>query len=219
MVTEQSATELQQEQADVLGEMLAQADIAASYRDQSIPEGALLGEADIPGQQVRWKKPKSMVHAGNVPLPERFVAYDRDGVASMLPTAQMGRMLSKPRADDPSTRAFHTHSGGITQATCRICPEAPAYIEQSCEFCLERTHGAVHKKFRNETDAYRHKASFHPDELANLERMTERAERQAEIATNRALAEAMMAMARANSEAANHTSAAETAATPAKAKP
>ena len=219
MVAQQTSTELQQEQADVLSDMLEKVDVAAAYRDQSIPEGTLLGETELQGQQVRWKKQKSMVHSGNTPLPERFEAFDRDGVASMLPTAQMGRMLSKPRADDTSVRAFHTHSRGVTRETCKTCPANAVFIEQTCEFCVERTHGAVYKKFRNETDAYRHKTMFHPDELANLERMTERAERQAEIETNRALAEAMMEMARAQAAAAPHAAAAEVAAAPAKVKP
>lgn len=219
MTTEQAQIQLQQEQADVLGGMLEKASLAAAYRDQSAQEGALLGEVDLKGQQVRWKKQKSMVHSGNTPLPERFEAYDRDGVVSMLPTAQMGKMLSKPRADDTSVRAFHTHSRGVTRETCQVCPDAKPFIDQTCEFCLERTHGAVRKRFSTENDAYRHKTTFHPAELANLERMTDRAEREAEIQTNRALANAMMEMARAQTESANHAAAAEAAATPAKAKP
>ncbi len=213
MVAEQS-TDLQQEQADVLGDMLEKADVAAAYRDSSIPEGTLIAEGEIQGQQVKWKKPKSMVRAGNTPLPERFEAYDRDGVLSLLPTAQMSRMLSKPRADDPNTRAFHTHSRGMTRETCKVCPEAPTYIAQTCEFCLERTHGAVRKHFTKESDAYRHSQTFHPEELAALERATERAERQAELDTNRQLAAAMMEMAKAQAANAPHAAAAEKAAKP-----
>lgn len=210
--------QLQQDQADVLGDMLAKADIAAAYRDQSIPEGALLGETELPGQMVKWKKPKSMVRSGNTPLPERFEAYDRDGNVSMLPTAQMGRMLSKPRADDPRARAFHTHSRGLTRETCQVCPPPKEPIEQTCEVCLDSTHGAVRKVFYSEAAAYTHKMRLHPDELASIERTTERAQRQAELDTQRQLAEAMMAMARANANAEQHSEAVAVAASPAKAK-
>jgi hypothetical protein len=209
MVVEQTDVQLQQEQADVLGDMLEKADLAAAYRDSSIPEGALLGETELQGQQVRWKKQKSMVHSGNTPLPERFEAFDRDGVPSMLPTAQMARMLSKMRADDTTARAFHTHSRGLTREACKVCPAAAEYIAQTCEFCLERTHGNVHKNFKNETDAYRHKSMFHPDELAALERATDRADREAANESQKQLAQAMMEMARATAENARHAATAE----------
>jgi hypothetical protein len=208
--------QLQQEQADVLGDMLAKADIAAAYRDPSIPEGSILGETDLPGQQVRWRKQKSMVRSGTTPLPERFEAFDRDGVVSMLPTAQMGRMLSKPRADDTSVRAFHTHSRGMTRETCQTCPPTKAAIEGTCNFCFERTHGAVVKRFTSEGELYTHKEMFHERELRSLERVTDQAQRQAEIDTQRQLAEAMMAMARANADSAPHVEAAQAAVTPQK---
>lgn len=217
MVAEQS-TELQQEQADILSDMLEQVDLAAAQRDPSIPEGTLLGEADIPGQQVRWKKQKSMVRSGNTPLPERFDAYDRDGALSTLPTAQMSRMLSKPRADDPSVRAFHTHSRGMTRETCKICPPSREPIESTCEFCLERSHGLVRKVFYSETDKRGHQRAFHENQLIDLEAALDRAERQAATETNKQLANAMMEMARATAENAKHADAANTAATPAKAK-
>jgi hypothetical protein len=196
------------EAADTLQDLMAMADtISSGQRDTSIPEGSTLGETELQGQQVRWKKQKSMVHSGDTPLPERFKAFDTFGNTSMLPTAQMGRMLSKMRADDKTTRAFHTHTRGMTSASCTICPTPKEPISETCEFCLERTNGAVRKVFRSETDAYAHKTRLHPEEFANLERMQERAERaeslaaQREIAaTQERLAEAMMAMATQNAK-------------------
>lgn len=215
----QAPLDLQQEQADLLGDMLAEADLAASYRDSSIPEGTLLGEAEIQGQQVKWKKQKAMVRSGNTPLPERFEAFDRNGISSMLPTAQMSKMLSKPRADDPTVRAFHTHSRLTTRASCIICPPAREPIESTCEFCLERSAGAVRKVFYSEANKRSHQRAFHENQLIDLETAQDRAQRDAEIETNRNLANAMMEMARAQAESVKHAAAAETAATPVKAKP
>lgn len=198
MVSDQTDMETSVQVSDVLQEMMVKSEaVAAGWRDNDLPEGALLGESEVQGQQVRWKKQKSMVRAGNVPLPERFVAFDRTGAMSMLPTAQMARMLSKPRADDPSVRAFHTHSGGKTAATCSICPPPKEPIAQTCEFCLERTGNAVRKVFYSET-AYRvHHKNLHPEEFDNLERNIERAERRAQIEAQQKVADAMMAMAQA----------------------
>ena len=185
------------ESADLLQDLIANAaSVADGYRDPSIPEGALLGETTgLAGEQVRWKKQKSMVHAGAVPLPERFEAFDKFGHNSMLPTAQMSRMLSKPRADSPGERAFHTHTRGTTRQSCSICPEPKSPIEQTCEFCLERTAGAVTKVFYRENDVYSHKRGFHPQEFEAQERILDRAERRAQIEAQQSVAEAMLAMA------------------------
>ena len=187
--------------AEALSELMERA-VVSGQRDPSIPEGTILGETDIQGQQVRWKKQRSMVHNGNTALPERFEAYDKFGNQRMLPTAQMARMLSKPRADSPNERAFHTHPRGMTRSTCQICPEPRTPIEQVCEFCLDSTGGRLRKSFYSEADAYAHKTRLHPDEFTALERSTDRAQRQAEIESQQRLAEAMMEMARANTAAA-----------------
>lgn len=194
-----NSMDLQVEQADVLQNMMAQVDMSAAYRDQSVPEGALLGETELQGQQVRWKKQKSMVRAGATPLPERFEAFDRAGNSSMLPTAQMGRMLSKMRSDAPSERAFHTHTRGMTRESCPICPAPRTPIAESCDFCFERTGGKLAKKFYSESEAYAHKTRLHPEEFANLERMIDRAERAAQIEAQMRVADAMLAMAQSQS--------------------
>lgn len=185
--------------ADVLQDMMASADIAAGYRDPSIPEGTVLGESTgAAGEQVKWKKPSSMVKAGSTPLPERFEAYDRDGSMSLLPTAQMSRMLSKHRADDPSTRAFHTHTRGMTRETCRICPEPKTPIEQTCEFCKERANGRVVKVFYKEADLLAHERYYHPLESESRDTAVERAERRADREAQQRIAEAMMKMSEGN---------------------
>lgn len=193
MVAEQGVEQVA-EQAEVLQDLIANAEtMASSYRDNSIAEGALLGETVGPaGEQVRWRKQRSMVKAGAVPLPERFEAFDKFGKSSMLPTAQLTRMLSKPRADAPGERAFHTHRG---EAACRICPPSSEAFTGTCEFCLERTAGAVRKHFSNASAQRAHLRAFHPDELEMLERELDRAERKADRETQARLAEAMLQMA------------------------
>ena len=189
------------EQAEVLQGLMAQAD-AAGYRDQSLPEGTLLGETELQGQQVKWRKPKSMVRTGNTPLPERFAAFDKFGHVSMLPTAQMGRMLSKPRADSPGERAFHTHTGGVTTETCKICPDKmPAAIDATCDFCVDRTVG---KRFYREADLFAHQTRLHPDELMAFDRAIEREQRRGELESQQALASAMLEVARLNGAQATH---------------
>jgi hypothetical protein len=189
------------ESADVLQDMMAKAEtMAAGYRDNDIPEGELLGEAELQGQQVKWKKPKSMVRSGNTPLPERFEAFDRFGKLRMLPTAQMGRMLSKPAADSPGVRAFHTHSRGATRADCKICPPPKVPIEETCQFCLDRSGGTFRKKFYTEGDAFTHKSLFHELSFAAFERAQERAERAAAAETQTRLANAMILLAQTRAE-------------------
>ena len=194
--------ETQIEVSDVLQDMMAQADVAAAYRDLSIPEGALIGEAVGPaGEQVKWKKQSSMVKAGNTPLPERFEAYDRNGGLSLLPTAQMSRMLSKTRADDATARAFHTHTRGLTRATCQICPEPKTPIAQTCEFCKERNGGKAVKVFYKESDLLAHERYFHPLESESRDATIERAERRADREAQKQIADAMVALAQNNTPA------------------
>lgn len=197
MATEQTLTETQ-EGADVLQELMANADLAQAYRDPSIPEGTVLSETvGAAGEMVRFKKPSSMVRAGKTPLPERFAAYDKFGNLSMLPTAMMTAMLSKPRADSPNERAFHTHSRGITRDTCQICPKATEAYPETCEWCLKSSGGLVRKRFEDEDAKERHERAFHPDEKVAFTARMERAERQADREAQQRLAEAMLKMAEA----------------------
>jgi hypothetical protein len=186
------------ESATALQDMINQTEVMASaYRDANLPDGSTIGETEIHGQQVKWKKPRSMVRAGATPLPERFEAFDKFGNSSMLPTAQLGRMLSKPRADSPGERAFHTHTSGKTRELCSICPTPKQPIDETCEFCLERTAGSVRKVFYSESSVYAHKNAFHHDEFAAVERTLERAERRAQIDAQNRVADAMLAAVQA----------------------
>lgn len=204
MVTEPIATAL--EVADVLQDMMAQTEAIAEARRAAndLPEGTLLGEIELKGQQVKWRKQKSMVRSGNTPLPERFAAFDKFGMLSMLPTAQMSPMLTKPRADSPGERAFHTHTRGMTRESCPTCPTPRAAITETCEFCMARTGGKVKKVFYSEADAYSHKKHLHPDELENLQRTLEREERRAQVEAQQAVANAMLEMVRLQSANASH---------------
>lgn len=201
MATEPTV-EIAAQGAEVLEELLSNTGLAQGYRDQSIPEGTLLAETTGPiGEQVRYKKPSSMVRAGKTPLPERFAAYDKFGNLSMLPTAMMSLMLSKPRADAPNERAFHTHTRGITRDNCGICPKAEATFEETCEWCLKRSAGAVRKQFADADAKETHERAFHPQEKEAFERRLERAERQAALDAQNRLAEAMLTMAKQNAPA------------------
>lgn len=182
------------ETADVLQGLIQHTeDIAALYRDPSVPEGAVIGQSVIAGQQVQWTKPGSMVRAGKVPLPERFTAWDRDGNPSELPTAQMSYMLQKKRADAPSERAFHTHTRGMTRESCTICPAEKPRIATLCQWCTG-ARGRV-PTFTSEDQIITHQKRYHPEEFEAYERAVEREERRAELEAQRQLAEAMMAMA------------------------
>lgn len=195
MVNEPPASfELGVQTADLLQDMMERVEVsAAGYRDLNIPAGTVLGEQDVYGQQVRWTKPNSMVRAGKVPLPERFPAFDKFGNLSMLPTAQMGYMLGKERADAPGERAFHTHTRGMTRETCPICPAERKPIEALCPWCTGAK--GLRNCFFSETDFYLHQRRFHEDEFTAQEQAMERAERREQMQLQRQTAEAMLAVA------------------------
>lgn len=198
------------ERADVLQELMAQTDARAAFSDPGVPEGTLLSEYELPdgGGSVRYRKPRSMVRNGQTPLPERFMAFDKFGNMSMLPTATMQYSLSKPRADSPGERAFHTHTRGMTRETCPICPPAKEPIAFRCEWCM----GARKLKdtFFSETDAILHQRRMHTDEFEASERAIERAERRAQLEMQQkqidaqiSLAQAMQAQAESQTETRN----------------
>lgn len=186
--------------ADTLQGLMEQTELAQGYRDPSIPEGAVLAVSrDAAGAEVRWTKPSSMVRAGKTPLPERFEAYDTKGNLHRLPTAMMTMMLSKPKADAPGVRAFHTHTGGKTRETCSICPEDIVPFEGTCDWCLKRTNGAVRKQFEDEDKQIAHYRAFHEQEYGTLQTRLDREERRAQIEAQNRIAEAMLASVQQNS--------------------
>lgn len=112
--------------------------------------GEVIGSAD--GVQFRQGKTRTMVNYKGVELPERTRVYDKFGMPSDVPTAQLTRMLSKPRADAPGERAFF--------------PRPPAgkeivYIPETCEWCLK---GGVRKRFMDMDDLENHCEMLHPRE-------------------------------------------------------
>lgn len=175
--------------------------VAQKQRDPSIPSGTILAEAeerDEAGNLLtvnREIKQNSMVRNGKVQLPERFPAFDKFGGMSMLPTAQMGKMLAKERADSPGERAFHTHTGGMTSETCNICPSKPAFIEARCPFCTGAR--ALRNTFTSEQQFIAHKQSMHQREFETEERAITRAQAQANIEVQTRIAEAQERLAEA----------------------
>lgn len=178
--------------ADVLNDLATS--VAEKQRDASIPSGTVLAESDLDGALHREVKQNSMVRLGKQELPERFEAWDIYGRMSLLPTAQMARMLSKPNAERPEMRAFHVHTRGIARTNCTICPPSVEPYEGTCSWCLQRAQ--VRKTFQAESDYEAHCEYYHPREWTTLQRQLEREQRTAELAIQKELAEAMMAMAR-----------------------
>jgi hypothetical protein len=181
------------EQTDLLQELIEKAEsVATMQRDPSIPAGTVLGESDVYGAIHREVMPNSLVRAGKVPLPERFEAWDVYGNPSMLPTGQMARMLSKPNAEMPTVKAFHTHRKDVTRDNCTICPPTKKPYSGSCQWCAERTAGKVDKKFKDQTEQEGHFEYYHPREWAALQRQLDRDERKASLKVQEDLAKAML---------------------------
>jgi hypothetical protein len=175
--------------------------VAQRQRDPSIPAGTVLAESvstDGAGnllQVTREVKQHSMVKNGKVELPERFPAFDKFGNLSMLPTAQMGKMLSKERADAPGERAFHTHTRGMTRDTCSICPAEKQPIEALCPFCTGAR--AIKNTFTSEQQFITHKQLMHALEFETEERALDRAQAQANITAQQRIADAQERLAEA----------------------
>lgn len=187
--------------ADLLNDLASQVeDVAKAQRNPNIPAGTVLSETEVDGVVHRELKHNSLVRMGKVPLPERFEAWDVYGRSSLLPTAQMSRMLSKPNAERPTLRAFHLHRAGTTRETCQTCPPTLEPYSGSCQWCSERTGGLTRKTFASQGAQEAHFEYFHPMEWQALQRRMEREMRQAELAANRDLAAAMIAVAQGKPE-------------------
>lgn len=182
--------------AEVLNDLMEQS-VAQMQRDASIAAGTVLAEFELAdGATHREVKSNSMVRNGKTPLPERFAAWDKFGNLSMLPTAQMGRMLAKERADSPGERAFHVHTGNTTRETCRICPEPKQPIEALCNHCTGVR--SVKPTFFSEEQLIAHKRVAHTLEYQTELEALERADRRAAIDAQNRVAEAMLAAVQQN---------------------
>jgi hypothetical protein len=118
-------------------------------------EGDIIGEAgDI---KVKAAKQKSLVSYNGVELPARTRVYDRFGVPSDVPTAQLGYHLGKRQPD--GQRAFFARPpAGATRAEP---------IDQNCEWCDRRAGRVGVKKFYHLDDYEAHCEFLHPREWAS----------------------------------------------------
>lgn len=115
-------------------------------------EGDELG--DVGGIKVKAAKPRSMVRYNGVELPARTRVYDKFGMPSDVPTAQLAAMLAKKRADSPGERAFFSKPpAGVERKP----------IDETCEWCAKRAGRAV-KVFYDLDDYETHCEMFHPRE-------------------------------------------------------
>lgn len=188
------------EAVELLNDLAGQAeDAARAQRDARVSAGTVLSEFDVEGATHRETKHGSGVRLGKTQLPERFEAWDVYGRSSMLPTAQMTYMLTKPHAERRELRAFHVHRGFARQ-DCSICPPQAEPYEGTCQWCLVRTAGAVVKVFADEDAKDRHERWAHHDEKETLDRRLDREMQRAQLKTQQELAEAMIAMARDRTE-------------------
>lgn len=184
------------EAVELLNDLAGQAeDAARAQRDARVAAGTVLSEFDVEGATHRETKHGSGVRLGKTQLPERFEAWDVYGRSSMLPTAQMTYMLTKPHAERRELRAFHLHRG-VTRDSCTTCPPSTEPYEGTCQWCLARTAGLIVKAFPDEDARERHERAYHPDEKETLERRLDREMQRAQLKTQQELAEAMIAMAR-----------------------
>lgn len=132
--------------AEVIGLIEDQLEIRAKAGD-------VIGSVD--GVPVKQGKVSSMVRYNGKELPERTRVFDKFGNPSEVPTAQLAHHLSKPRADSPGERAFFARPP---------VGKEQGYIEETCEWCLKRTGGAVRKKFVDIDDWHNHCQDKHPRE-------------------------------------------------------
>lgn len=119
---------------------------------------------DVGGVKLKHRKNSTMVHRNGVELPERTKVYDMYGRSSLVPTAQLQYHLSKRHID--GSRAFYAKPpNGLAE---------DRHIDETCEWCLKRTGGAVRKKFEDLDAMEAHFEAFHPREYAAKLRREER---------------------------------------------
>jgi hypothetical protein len=130
--------------ADMLEEMAARAQ-----------PGDELGSVE--GVSLKRTKTRSMVHMNGVELPERTRVYDRWGMSSEVPTAQLRYHLSKPAADGSGRAFFRRPPEGVGVRTP---------IDETCFWCEKRAGRRV-KVFYDYDDLERHCEDLHPREWAS----------------------------------------------------
>lgn len=113
--------------------------------------GDNIGEVD--GVKFKARRNSSMVHRNGIELPERTPVYDKNGMVSMVPTAQLMHHLSKRTIG--GEKAFY--------ASPPRGANPPVPIEDTCEWCLKR---GTRKKFYEIDDLENHCEAYHPQEYA-----------------------------------------------------
>lgn len=111
--------------------------------------GDTIGEVE--GVKFKARRNSSMVHRNGVTLPERTPVYDRNGMVSMVPTAQLLHHLSKRTIG--GERAFYASPPN------GAAPPKP--IDDTCEWCLKR---GTRKVFYDIDDLENHCETYHPQE-------------------------------------------------------
>ena len=126
--------------------------------------GEVVGE--VGGMKVKQTKNKSLVTYNGVELPERTRVFDKNGVPSLVPTAQLAYHLSKKTID--GERAFYS------KVPAGVTPPVP--IDEKCEWCSNKN-----RKFFSEWDLEIHQQYLHPLEYASKQRKEDRASRSASV--------------------------------------
>lgn len=155
--------------------------IAAGQRDPSIPAGTLLGESNVEGMPMRWKKQNSMHHINGIPLPERMPLYHwPDNETSLIPTALIFRRLTK------------TDGAGHRVWSRQPFPDgsAPEYLYKEVPVLGGRT---MTRKFVSEDDYEQFMENKFPTAWRRIQREREREERAEDRAETRAVMQALLA--------------------------
>lgn len=135
----------------------------------NVPEGTVLGEEEIePGAKTVFRKAKSMMRAGNTPLPERQALYDlrRHDVSMVPPTIAQKRMSQYPgRFTTIRPGDWDANAPEPIEDTCEICLNDPERIEEQM-----RLYGEVERpKYYSMAQLRRHYQLSHEMEWGDIE--------------------------------------------------
>lgn len=154
----------------------------------AVPPGTELGRQEIePGGTAVWRKPHSLIRAGQRELPERVWLYDLTGAAtpSFVPPT-----IAQKRITDYPGRYTLKEPQGMGEATP---------IDETCEICARRRRqesGAGPKKFYSHSDLIGHYRAFHTLEWEAIEQDRRERERREDQSQMRALIASIAAMVR-----------------------
>lgn len=135
----------------------------------NVPAGTVLGEEQIePGAKTVYRKSKSLVRAGEQPLPEREPLYDllRRDVSQVPPTIAQKRMRQHPgRFTTIKPADWDDNRPQPIEETCEICLNDPERIDEHM-----RLYGEVERpKYYSMTQLRRHYQLSHEIEWSDIE--------------------------------------------------